>query len=78
MALIGYARVSTDGQDLEPQLRALREAGCATLVEERASGADRGRPELARLLGRLRGRLGQLTPADLTAVERAIRVQLGL
>ena len=27
---------------------------------------------------RLRGKLGQLTPADLAAVERAIRVQLGL
>jgi mRNA interferase MazF len=26
----------------------------------------------------LRGRVGQLTPADLAAVERAIRVQLGL
>lgn len=52
--IYGYARVSTEGQDLEPQRQALRAAGCTTLVEERASGADRGRPELARLLRQLR------------------------
>ena len=50
----GYARVSTEGQDLEPQLVALRAAGCTEVVEERASGTDRGRPELAALLVRLR------------------------
>lgn len=54
MTIYGYARVSTEGQDLEPQLRVLREAGCTALIEERASGADHGRPELARLLGGLR------------------------
>jgi len=50
----GYARVSTEGQDLEPQLAVLRAAGCAEIVEEKASGTDRSRPELARLFGRLR------------------------
>ena len=54
MALIGYARVSTEGQDLAPQRAALAAAGCTEIVEETASGADRARPELARLLGRLR------------------------
>jgi DNA invertase Pin-like site-specific DNA recombinase len=49
----GYARVSTEAQDLEPQLAALRTAGCTALVEEKASGADRDRPELRHLLGRL-------------------------
>lgn len=52
--VIGYARVSTASQDLQLQLDALREAGCTTIVEERASGADRNRPELKRILARLK------------------------
>jgi DNA invertase Pin-like site-specific DNA recombinase len=54
MRLIGYARVSTGGQDLGAQREALRAAGCAEVVEETASGGDRARPALAALLGRLR------------------------
>ena len=53
MALLGYARVSTAGQDLEPQLRALHAAGCTEIFEEKASGTSQARPELARLLDRL-------------------------
>lgn len=52
--VVGYARVSTEGQDLEPQTAALRRAGCTQVVEEKASGTDRARPELAALLARLR------------------------
>ena len=48
--LIGYARVSTEEQGTDPQLDELRAAGCATVHEEHASGADRTRPVLARLL----------------------------
>lgn len=54
MRLLGYARVSTQSQDLEPQLRQLREAGCTEIFEEKASGISRARPELARLLKQLR------------------------
>jgi DNA invertase Pin-like site-specific DNA recombinase len=54
MPTYGYARVSTEGQDLEPQLVALQAAGCGEIIEEKASGTDRSRPELAQLLGRLR------------------------
>lgn len=48
--LIGYARVSTEEQGTDPQLDELRAAGCSSILEEHASGADRGRPVLARLL----------------------------
>jgi DNA invertase Pin-like site-specific DNA recombinase len=48
--LIGYARVSTDEQGTDPQRDELGAAGCSTILEEHASGADRSRPVLARLL----------------------------
>ena len=52
--LIGYARVSTQGQDLTQQRTGLREAGCTRVFEEKVSGAKRDRPELGRLLDHLR------------------------
>jgi len=52
--LIGYARVSTDDQDLSRQLAFLKEAGCKRVYEEKVSGARRDRPELARMLDNLR------------------------
>ena len=52
--LTGYARVSTDDQDLTLQRAALKEAGCKRTFEEKASGAKRDRPELARMLEQLR------------------------
>jgi DNA invertase Pin-like site-specific DNA recombinase len=52
--LIGYARVSTEDQGTDPQLDELRAAGCSAIFEEHASGADSGRPVLARLLRDLR------------------------
>ena len=48
--LLGYARVSTDGQDHALQLDALRQAGCDKLFIETASGTKACRAELARLL----------------------------
>jgi Resolvase, N terminal domain len=52
MALVGYARISTDDgrQTTLRQLEELRAAGCAEILEEHASGADRARPVLNRLL----------------------------
>lgn len=52
--LIGYARVSTDDQDLTLQRAALEEAGCKRLYEEKVSGARRDRQQLARLLDQMR------------------------
>jgi DNA invertase Pin-like site-specific DNA recombinase len=51
---IGYARVSTDDQNLDIQLRALEQVGYKKLFQEKLSGANRQRPELMKMLEQLR------------------------
>ena len=51
--LIGYARVSTDDQTLDPQRDALKDAGCERIFEDTAGGAAE-RPNLQRALSHLR------------------------
>lgn len=51
---IGYARVSTDDQNLALQLDALRKAGCDEVFEDQGvSGASTKRPGLSMALGAL-------------------------
>lgn len=49
--IIGYARVSTEGQTLDAQVDQLKSAGCARIFQEKVSGARADRRELNKLLG---------------------------
>ncbi len=53
--LIGYARVSTQDQNLELQRKALIDAGCEKIFDDKVSGSRSERPGLAQALGMLRG-----------------------
>src|SRR5215831_6322100 len=48
---VGYARVSTEGQNLGRQLAALHQEGCDPIYQDKASGKSvRGRPGLDRAI----------------------------
>lgn len=54
MAIIGYARVSTEGQELTAQLEQLQAARVDKLFKEKASGVKQDRPQLAAMFDHLR------------------------
>lgn len=54
MAIVGYARVSTDHQSLEAQADALSTAGCERIFTDKLSGVRDDRPGLAQLLDYVR------------------------
>jgi DNA invertase Pin-like site-specific DNA recombinase len=51
--IVGYARVSTDGQTLDAQQAALRQASCERVFSEKVSGAKTDRQQLAKALAAL-------------------------
>jgi DNA invertase Pin-like site-specific DNA recombinase len=63
----GYARVSTDGQSVEAQVRQLTKAGCKKVFREVAGGAKSDRAQLRRLLD-------QLEAGDVLTVTRLDRL----
>lgn len=52
--LIGYARVSTNDQNLDLQIDALKQAGCERIHEDYASGAKTDRNGLETAISMLR------------------------
>jgi DNA invertase Pin-like site-specific DNA recombinase len=65
--IVGYARVSTDGQSLDAQQAALRDAGATRLFSEKQSGAKIDRAQLARAIA-------ALTPGDTLIVTKLDRL----
>jgi DNA invertase Pin-like site-specific DNA recombinase len=51
--IYGYARVSTDGQSVDAQVRQLTKAGCKKVFRETASGAKTDRPQLRKALDQI-------------------------
>lgn len=84
---IGYARVSTEEQNLEMQIAALQEAGCEMIFQEHISGMETSRPELEKMNSMLRkgdevviwklDRLGRSTKHLIELVESFKNRQVG-
>ena len=51
--IIGYCRVSTDGQTLDDQIAALKAAGATRMFSEKQSGARTDRPQLRKAIAAL-------------------------
>jgi DNA invertase Pin-like site-specific DNA recombinase len=78
MAIIGYARVSSTGQDYDGQVERLTAAGCEKVFSEKASGKSQdGRPELQKCLRRLKSG-DALVITRLDRLARSIRDLLGI
>ncbi len=65
--IYGYARVSTDSQDLTNQVGQLRAAGCVAIFREKMSGAIAERPQLEKLMAKL-------GPGDVVVIQAVDRL----
>lgn len=65
--IFGYARVSTEQQNLDRQLDALKKYGCDMIYNEKMTGTKRDRPELSKLLDRM-------TEGDTVVIESLSRL----
>jgi DNA invertase Pin-like site-specific DNA recombinase len=77
MRQIGYARVSTTGQDYNGQIAALEAAGCVKVYREKVTGARADWPELAKMLKAL-GSGDVVVVARLDRLARSTRDLLNL
>ena len=67
IASLGYARVSTQDQNLTGQIEALKAAGATTIYREKVSGVRADRPQLAKLMAKI-------GPGDVVVVTKLDRL----
>ena len=65
--IFGYARVSTEAQNLDRQIDALRKYGVDVIYNEKMTGTKKDRPELTKLLERI-------TKCDTVVIESLSRL----
>ncbi|MDR2953870.1 MAG: recombinase family protein [Prevotella sp.] len=65
--IFGYARVSTESQNLDRQLDALKKYGAEQIYNEKMTGTKRDRPELMKMLDRM-------TEGDIIVIESLSRL----
>lgn len=70
--IFGYARVSTIEQNLDRQVDQLKEAGAEEIIQEKITGTKADRPQLNRLLDKLR-KDDIVLVADLTRLSRSTK-----
>ena len=69
---IGYARVSTNDQNLNRQLDQLFEYGCERIFQEKITGFQKERPELERMIDILRNG-DTVVITELTRLSRSVK-----
>lgn len=65
--IFGYARVSTEQQNLDRQLDALKKYGCDMIFNEKMTGTKKERPELSKMIDRM-------TEGDTVVIESLSRL----
>jgi len=65
--IFGYARVSTENQNLDRQIDALQKYGVDYIYNEKMTGTKKDRPELSKMLDRM-------TEGDMVAIESLSRL----
>lgn len=74
---IGYARVSTTGQNLDGQTDLLTQAGCERIYSEKISGVKKERPQLDRMMDSLRSG-DTVIITELTRLGRSVKELLSI
>lgn len=65
--VFGYARVSTEQQNLDRQIDALKKYGCDIIFNEKMTGTKKERPELSKMIDRM-------TEGDTVVIESLSRL----